>query len=332
MITIEQNDRKCGQKLHTLVSVASHVTFVAMETRSLKTGLAKPFVWQHSQLWRNDNKQILILLPKMSWFRLRNKCCRAGGARNRNSRPGTRTKIQVELRFKELYRNTSEWRYWDYCLAIWQCLLFFFAKSSELQRVARAKARYLGKCLSTGWVMRSEKAQGRKFSGVKIPHQRHGGQLVSKLYELPEGIGIGLKYTSQTWMATFKFYFSFSFSLKEFVMFWRCCSKESHSSGIPCCSSTPLWRQRRWPDPGPESTGDLAGPKFRVQQTGPSPMHGALDAMVLYWTRLFVIAALRGGGGHVNNGRRHSCLWSKNEHVDPNFVFLNSKRNLTGNF
>ena len=91
MITIEQNDRKCGQKLHTLVSVASHVTFVAMETRSLKTGLAKPFVWQHSQLWRNDNKQIRILLPKMSWFRLRNKCCRAGGARNRNSRPGTRT-------------------------------------------------------------------------------------------------------------------------------------------------------------------------------------------------------------------------------------------------
>ena len=91
LITIEQNDRKCGQKLHTLVSVASHVTFVAMETRSLKIGLAKSFVWQHSQLWRNDNKQIQILLPKMSWFRLRNKCCRAGGARNRNSRPGTRT-------------------------------------------------------------------------------------------------------------------------------------------------------------------------------------------------------------------------------------------------
>ena len=64
-----------------------------METRSLKTGLAKPFVWQHSQLWRNDNKQIRILLPKMSWLRLRNKCCRAGGVRNRNSRPGTRTTV-----------------------------------------------------------------------------------------------------------------------------------------------------------------------------------------------------------------------------------------------
>ena len=68
------------------------MTFVAKETRSLKTGRAKPFVWQHSQLCRNDNKQIRILLHKMSWFSWRNKCCRAVGARNRNSRPGTRTK------------------------------------------------------------------------------------------------------------------------------------------------------------------------------------------------------------------------------------------------
>ena len=91
LVIVEQNNRKCGQKLHTLVWAVAHVTFVAKETRSLKTGRAKPFVWQHSQLCPNDNKQIRILLHKMSWFSLRNKCCRTVGARNRNSRPGTRT-------------------------------------------------------------------------------------------------------------------------------------------------------------------------------------------------------------------------------------------------
>ena len=38
LIIIEQNNRKCGQKLHTLLWAVAHVTFVAKETRSLKTG------------------------------------------------------------------------------------------------------------------------------------------------------------------------------------------------------------------------------------------------------------------------------------------------------